>query len=91
MELIRVAGIEQFGGQDMRHTASLYSLSSFETSIMDACVAALRRIYDSPLSEDGRELDKFLQRLEKDWNLESYFLRHRQELASLNLASGDYF
>lgn len=80
MELMRISGLEHLGGEDLRHAESLYCLSTFESSVMDACVAALRLIYDSPLSAEGMELDAFLKYLEKDWDLGQHFARHQQAL-----------
>ena len=84
MELLQVAGKEYAFGDSARCIAALYSLSTFESSVMDACVATLNRIYDSPESQEGKELHKFLKELESKWHLNTVFLNHRQELSLLD-------
>lgn len=51
---------------------------------MDACVAALNKIYDSPETEEGKELHKFLKELEGKWHLSAVFRNHRKELILLD-------
>ena len=84
MQLIRVAGSKYASGDSASHIAALYSLSTFEDAVMDACVAALNKIYDSPETEEGKELHKFLKELEGKWHLSAVFRNHRKELILLD-------
>ncbi|KJA23422.1 hypothetical protein HYPSUDRAFT_201439 [Hypholoma sublateritium FD-334 SS-4] len=91
IELARVAGFEHMGGQDIRNVDSLYSFTSFEASIFEATVNALRRIYDRPKSPEGIALHARLRFLESHWKLNQYAAKHRQAYDTFNRGSDEYY
>ncbi|KJA25464.1 hypothetical protein HYPSUDRAFT_199628 [Hypholoma sublateritium FD-334 SS-4] len=93
IELCRIADMDsdELGGQDMKHTASLYSVSSSEWYIVGRCVQSLRLIYDSPQSPEGKQLDIYLAQWANDWHLWKYADIHNQEASAARLDKANYY
>lgn len=75
----------------MRHTGSMYTISSFESFIVRDCIQSLRLIYDSPDTPEGIKLDNFLKQAATDWRLKDHIDRHTRELAEINRDSRNYY